>query len=174
MGCKYCKEEICRNADCPMCGDVCPVIDSPFVCRYEDRQVLERFIEAQNETYRDALEEIKAGHKLTHWMWWTFPQYKGLGLSEISKHYEIQSLAEARAYWEHHLLGERLRECIRALLDLDTNDAAEVLGEIDAQKLKSSMTLFYFTGGQELCGRVLDKFFPRELDYVTVGLLLKE
>ena len=135
---------------------------------------LERFTEAQSKTYEQALKEIKAGHKLTHWMWWIFPQNKGLGVSELSKHYAIQSREDAKAYWEHPILGARLRECIKALLALKTNDAAEIFGEIDAQKLKSCMTLFYYHDGVELCGAVLDKFYPREFDWVTVGLLLKE
>lgn len=133
-----------------------------------------RFVEAQSKSYHQALTEIKAGHKLTHWMWWIFPQYKGLGVSEVSKRYAIQSHKEAKAYWEHHILGERLRECMRALLELDTNDAVEVFGEIDAQKLKSCLTLFYYSGGRELCGEVLDKFFPRGMDWATATLLLKE
>ena len=135
---------------------------------------LERFLEAQQDTYDTALAEIKAGHKETHWMWWIFPQYKGIGRSEVSKYYEIQSRAEATAYWEHPILGLRLRECMRALLELETNNAVEIFGEVDAQKLKSCMTLFYFHGGQCLCGDVLEKFFPRELDIVTARLLLKE
>ena len=137
-------------------------------------KALKRFTEAQSRTYEDALKEIKAGHKVTHWMWWIFPQYKGLGVSDISKYYAIQSRAEARAYWEHPVLGYRLRECMMALLALDTNDAVSVFGEIDAQKLKSCMTLFYFHGGRVLCGDVLEKFFPRGMDWGTAKILLKE
>ena len=132
-----------------------------------------RFIEAQADTYKAALQEIRKGRKETHWMWWVFPQYKGLGQSELSKHYAIQSKAEAKAYLAHPILGRRLLECMNALLDLKTNNAVEVFGEIDAQKLKSCMTLF-FNIGNVVCGKVLDKFFPRELDYATVRLLLKE
>ena len=135
---------------------------------------LERFLEAQKDTYYTALAEIKAGYKETHWMWWIFPQYKGLGYSSISQFYAIQSREEARAYWQHPILGGRLRECMEALLDLKTNDAVEIFGPIDAQKLKSSMTLFYYHGGVELCGKVLDKFFPRELCWKTTGILLRE
>ena len=174
MSCKYCKDEFCVNDACPMCADYCPVIDVPGVCKYEAIEPLERFVEAQSRTYEDALREIKAGHKETHWMWWIFPQYKGLGRSEVSKHYEIQSREEAKAYWKHPILGLRLRECIEALLNLETDNAVKVFGEVDALKLKSCMTLFYFHGGQNLCGKVLDKFFPREMDMVTANLLLKE
>ena len=174
MSCKYCKDEFCVNDACPMRGDYCPVIDMPNVCKYEVIVPLDRFVEAQRINYAQALKEIKAGHKQTHWMWWVFPQYKGLGQSDISKHYAIQSREEAKAYWEHPILGLRLRECMRALLDLKTNDAVAVFGEVDAQKLKSCMTLFYFHGGQTLCGKVLDKFFPRGLDWATSKLLLEE
>lgn len=141
---------------------------------FDNTKSLWRFIDAQKETYAIALGEIKAGHKLTHWMWWVFPQYKGLGYSDISQFYEIQSRDEARAYWQDPVLGGRLRECIEALLDLETNDAEEIFGTIDAQKLRSCMTLFYYHGGMELCGEVLDKFFPRELCWKTIGILLKE
>ena len=140
----------------------------------EVMELLERFVEAQNGSYAQALKEIKAGRKLTHWMWWIFPQYKGLGVSDVSKYYAIQSRAEAKAYWEHPILGKRLRECMSALLDLKTNDAVAVFGEIDAQKLKSSMTLFYYHGGQTMCGEVLGKFFSGEFDWATESLLLKE
>jgi uncharacterized protein (DUF1810 family) len=137
-------------------------------------RALERFTAIQETTYNQALAEIKSGHKVTHWMWWVFPQYNGLGYSDISQFYAIQSRKEARAYWKHPILGERLRECIKALLDLKTNDAVEVFGPIDALKLKSCMTLFYYHGGAELCGKVLDKFFPKEFCWKTIGILLKE
>lgn len=141
---------------------------------YNNTRALWRFLDAQEESYKIALGEIKAGHKETHWMWWVFPQYKGLGYSDISQFYAIQSREEARVYWQDPVLGERLRECIKALLDLKTNDAVEIFGPTDAQKLKSCMTLFYYHGGMELCGEVLDKFFPKELCWKTIGILLKE
>ena len=139
-----------------------------------DIEPLKRFTEAQRLNYADALKEIKAGRKVTHWMWWVFPQYKGLGKSEISKYYAIQSRAEAKAYWEHPVLGLRLRTCIRALLLLKTNNAEMIFGQTDAAKLKSCMTLYYFHGGQTLCGKVLEKFFDGGLDFETVRLLLEE
>ena len=143
-------------------------------CEYCKVDPLNRFIEAQSQTYGDAIKEIKAGHKETHWMWWIFPQYKGLGESELSKYYAIQDRKEAEGYWKHPILGERLRECMRALLDLNTNDAEEILGEIDAIKLKACMTLFYFHGGEKLCCDVLARFFCGEIDLYTVRLLLEE
>lgn len=172
MSCKYCVDEFCVNDACPLCADYCPVMDVLGVCKYEVIEPLNRFIEAQSRSYDQAINEIKAGHKETHWMWWIFPQYKGIGESEVSKYYAIQSREEAKAYWEHPILGVRLVECMEALLELNTNDAVEVFGELDAFKLKSCMTLFYFHGGQSLCCRVLDKFFPRELDYFTANRLL--
>lgn len=174
MSCKYCKEEFCVNDACPLCADYCPVIDVPGVCKYEVIEPLERFVEAQSSTYEIALKEIKAGRKLTHWMWWIFPQYKGIGMSDVAKRYEIQSREEARAYWEHPVLGARLRECMRALLNLKTNDAVKIFGEVDALKLKSCMTLFLYNGGQTMCGEVLEKFYPKELCWATVRLLLNE
>ena len=136
-------------------------------------EALERFLEAQKETYKDALKEIKAGHKVTHWMWWIFPQYKGLGYSEISKFYAIQSVDEACEYFLHPILGRRLRECMNALLDLKTDDAVEVFGAVDAQKLKSCLTLFGFIGST-LSIMVLNKFFNGEPDNETIRLLIKE
>ena len=135
---------------------------------------LERFLEAQQDTYETALAEIKAGHKATHWMWWIFPQYKGLGYSNISQFYAIQSKEEAMAYWVHPILGERLRECIKALLDLETNDAVEVFGEVDEMKLQSCLSLFYYISGDKLCGEALDKFFLGEYCWKTSGILLRE
>jgi uncharacterized protein (DUF1810 family) len=135
-------------------------------------EALERFIEAQRETYDQALKEIKAGHKVTHWMWWIFPQYKGLGYSNIAQFYAIQSQAEARAYIHHPILGKRLKECLQELLRLETSDAVAVFGGIDALKLKSCLTLFFFSGGKTLCGKVLDKFYGGELDSQTKMRLL--
>lgn len=134
---------------------------------------LKRFLDAQEQTYEIALEEIKAGHKETHWMWWVFPQYKGLGESDVSKHYAIQSKEEARAYLAHPILGRRLRDCMVALLDLKTNDAVEVFGAVDAQKLKSCMTLFGYSGSV-LCTMALNKFFNGEPDAITIRLLIGE
>lgn len=135
---------------------------------------LERFIEAQAETYEVALKEIKAGRKLTHWMWWIFPQYKGLGVSDISNYYAIRSMKEAKAYIRHPILGKRLKECLEELLKLETNDAVAVFGAIDALKLKSCLTLFLFAGGKRLCGKVLDKFYGGELDSKTKMLVMVE
>jgi len=106
---------------------------------------LDRFVEAQDRdgTYDRALAELRAGRKRSHWMWFVFPQEKGLGSSPTSQYYGIESLAEAVAYAAHPVLGPRLRECCRALLELEGNPSlVAVLGGVDALKLCSSMELF--------------------------------
>ena len=105
---------------------------------------LERFEDAQDAggTYETALRELRAGVKRSHWMWFVFPQIAGLGSSSTSQTYAIASLAEASAYLEHPVLGTRLLECARVLLELKGSGAQEIFGEIDALKLRSSMTLF--------------------------------
>jgi uncharacterized protein (DUF1810 family) len=109
-----------------------------------DEHDLRRFVDAQESggTYAQALEELRAGRKTTHWIWFVFPQIAGLGRSETARAYAIASVEEARAYLEHPLLGPRLRESSQALLDLEGGSARGILGEVDAAKLRSSMTLF--------------------------------
>ena len=104
---------------------------------------LERFLAAQDRTgtYERALAELRAGRKSSHWMWFVFPQLAGLGESEMSRRYAIASLEEAREYLAHPVLGARLRECVEALLAAP-GAAEEILGPVDALKLRSSMTLF--------------------------------
>jgi uncharacterized protein (DUF1810 family) len=105
---------------------------------------LARFVTAQDEggTYAAALAELRAGHKVSHWMWFVFPQVRGLGRSQTAQHYGVSGLAEARAYLAHPVLGPRLLECSRALTDLTSSNPVTVLGATDAMKLRSSMTLF--------------------------------
>jgi uncharacterized protein (DUF1810 family) len=102
---------------------------------------LERFVAAQQESYTRALAEIRAGAKQSHWMWFIFPQIAGLGTSATARHYAIGSLAEARAYLAHPLLGPRLRECVVALGSLPPQPE-KAFGPVDAMKLRSSLTLF--------------------------------
>lgn len=133
---------------------------------------LERFVLAQDETYDRALHELRAGRKTSHWMWWVFPQVAGLGLSSTSQVYAIADVDEARAYLAHEVLGLRLLECCRALLDLEDVSAERVLGGIDAIKLRSSMTLFAQADPDEpLFTEVLSRFFDGEQDERTVRLL---
>jgi uncharacterized protein (DUF1810 family) len=104
---------------------------------------LQRFIDAQAGVFDDALSELRAGAKRSHWMWFVFPQIAGLGQSPMSRRYAIRSLDEARAYLAHPLLGPRLRESIEAVLPwAGKRDAATIFGSIDAMKLRSSLTLF--------------------------------
>lgn len=126
---------------------------------------------AQNKYYKTALAEIKGGHKRGHWMWFVFPQIKGLGRSDISKYYAIQSRREAREYLKHPVLGRRLAEISEALLDLKTNDPYEVFGWPDNMKLHASMTLFFLAGRCEVFGDVLVKYFGGELNWETIKMI---
>ncbi|KTR82983.1 calpastatin [Novosphingobium barchaimii] len=129
---------------------------------------LHRFVAAQAQTYADALAEIRAGAKRSHWMWFIFPQIAGLGRSTMAQHYAIASLDEARAYLAHPLLGARLRECVSALNSLETTTAERVFGTIDAMKLRSSLTLFEAAGAD--FGGTIDRWFG-DRDSQTLALL---
>ena len=133
---------------------------------------LERFVDAQAGTYAQALAELRAGRKTSHWMWWVFPQVAGLGMSGTSQAYAVADLAEARAYLQHDVLGPRLLECCQALLALEDASAERVLGSVDAMKLRSSMTLFAAADPDEpVFTEVLDRFYDGERDERTVRLL---
>jgi uncharacterized protein (DUF1810 family) len=135
---------------------------------------LARFVQAQNErqTYTTALEEIRRGRKVSHWMWFVFPQIAGLGHSATAKHFALRSLAEAQAYAAHPVLGSRLRDSAQAMLDAPGASAQAVLGSTDAQKLKSSMTLFTRADHDKaLFTQVLDRWFDGESDDATDALL---
>ena len=132
---------------------------------------LERFIKAQEMDYAIALSEIKNGRKESHWMWYIFPQIKGLGFSYTAQYYAIQNQKEAEDYLAHPILGERLLEISEALLKIESNDAGRVFGYPDDMKLKSSMTLFYLVSGNDIFQKVLDKFFDGKIDEKTKNLL---
>jgi uncharacterized protein (DUF1810 family) len=135
---------------------------------------LRRFELAQEHggTYERAIAELRAGRKRSHWMWFVFPQLAGLGSSATSREYAIGSLAQARAYLADPLLGGRLRECARALCELEGLSAEQVLGGVDALKLRSSMTLFARADpGEELFGEVLARYFGGAADELTEALL---
>ncbi len=133
---------------------------------------LSRFVEAQEEVYKQALAEIKRGRKISHWMWFVFPQIQGLGLSETAKFYAIQDTAEAMRYILHPVLGTRLVEISTELLHLRTTDAVEIVGSIDSLKLHSSMTLFALLENQHpVFQQVLDRFFAGKKDQKTVALI---
>lgn len=123
---------------------------------------LQRFIEAQNDSYDQALKEIRNGRKLTHWIWYIFPQIKGLGFSYNSEYYGITFLQEARDYLENELLRKRLFEITESLLMHKGKDIESIMGDIDALKLKSSMTLFDAVQPGSIFGEVLDEFYGGE------------
>ncbi len=131
---------------------------------------LQRFVQAQDgaDSYEHALSELRAGRKTGHWMWFVFPQIAGLGHSEMARTYAISSIQEARAYLDHPVLGPRLLESTRALAALRGRSADQVLGEIDAMKLRSSMTLFARAAPVEpLFREVLDRYFGGAPDEAT-------
>ena len=137
---------------------------------------LNRFLTAQEDHYENALSEIKSGKKTSHWMWFIFPQFKGLGFSETSKFYSIKSLKEAEEYLNHPILGARLKEITEVLIDLDENDAHKIFGSPDDMKLHSCMTLFSEVdeSDEKLFDKVIAKFFKGEKDKKTFELLKKE
>ena len=135
---------------------------------------LSRFLKAQERDYDTALKEIKAGHKLSHWIWYIFPQLGELGFSPTAKFYGIADLDEARAYLSDNLLRSRLMEISQALLDLPTNDIDAIMGYPDNIKLCSSMTLFHLAEPEcEIFQKVLDKYFNGKPDEKTVTLCKK-
>jgi uncharacterized protein (DUF1810 family) len=139
-----------------------------------DPHDLQRFVDAQDDlrTYDTALAELRAGRKRSHWMWFVLPQLAGLGMSSTAQHFGIHGLAEARAYLAHPVLGPRLRDCARALADLDTADPVAVLGPVDALKLRSSMTLFARAEpGEPVFRQVLEQYYDGAEDPATVSLL---
>jgi uncharacterized protein (DUF1810 family) len=129
---------------------------------------LDRFLSAQAPVYERVLGELRRGRKDSHWIWFIFPQVEGLGSSATSMRYAIRSLEEARAYLAHPLLGARLRECARLVLDADATSAEAMLGAVDARKLRSSMTLFHRADPAEPVFRaVLDRWFGGAVDEAT-------
>jgi uncharacterized protein (DUF1810 family) len=136
----------------------------------EDPYDLQRFVAAQDAsgTYDRAVAELRAGRKASHWMWFVFPQIAGLGLSPTSQKYAIASLDEAQAYLAHPVLGPRLTECAAILVGLPARSAAQIFGDLDAQKLRSSITLFTRAApGEPLFRQVLDKYFAGQPDPAT-------
>ncbi len=136
---------------------------------------LNRFLSAQERNYDNALSEIRSGCKKTHWMWYVFPQVKGLGKSSISEFYAIKDLQEARDYINHPVLGSRLLEISKALLKLETNDPLSVFGDPDHLKLRSCMTLFSVVAPNfSVFHLVLEKFFNALPDPDTLRILKKQ
>jgi len=135
---------------------------------------LERFIKAQDQTYELALAEIKQGKKRSHWMWYIFPQLKGLGFSDMSQYYGITDISEANAYLKHVILGTRLIQISEELLKLPTTDACQIFGSPDELKLRSSMTLFaLIKDADKVFEKVLTKFFDGKKDPKTLSFTNK-
>ena len=132
---------------------------------------IERFIEPQKTSYPVALEEVRNGRKESHWMWYIFPQLRGLGQSTLAWYYGIENLEEAKAYLSHPVMGQRLREITQAALDLPETDPMKIFGWPDNMKLRSCMTLFAQISEDDLFARALGKFFGGQEDSLTLELL---
>jgi uncharacterized protein (DUF1810 family) len=134
---------------------------------------LKRFVDAQEPVYRSVIEELRAGRKRSHWMWFVFPQLLGLGGSPMAVRYGISSLDEAHAYLRHELLGPRLRECTRLVNQVQGRSIGEIFGSPDDLKLRSSMTLFArASDDNEDFVALLDKYYAGEQDALTVTRLI--
>ena len=179
MKCPYCGGEI-PSSPCPECGvmvfegaNYCMACGATLKGALEDDPYnLIRFVQAQEGDYERALSEVKNGRKLSHWMWYIFPQFDGLGFSSIAKAYSIKSVEEAEAYLSHPILGSRLKECTEAALSVEGRSAYDIFGSPDDMKLKSCATLFAFLLSEEsVFERLIDKYFQGECDQNTLRLL---
>jgi uncharacterized protein (DUF1810 family) len=139
---------------------------------------LQRFVEAQDRVlsgrsiYSWALDELRQGRKRTHWIWFILPQIAGLGTSDMSRFYALASLDEAKAYLEHPMLGSRLKDCVRAVLNVQGRNAVDIFGGIDAAKFRSCLTLFERANQHEaLFSAALDRFYAGERDPATLRLI---
>ncbi|HEY2927722.1 DUF1810 domain-containing protein [Piscinibacter sp.] len=138
----------------------------------DDPHDLQRFVDAQDPVYARVKEELARGAKASHWMWFVFPQLKGLGRSAIAQHYGIASREEAQAYWRHPLLGPRLKECTELVLGVAGKTALQVFGSPDDLKFCSSMTLFErAVPAEPAFGRAIEKYFGGARDARTIGLM---
>ena len=137
-----------------------------------DKGLFDDFIQAQDAIYLQVIEELNYGRKRTHWMWFVFPQVKGLGHSKMSRRFAIESLEQAKAYLQHDVLGARLLECAELLLLHPDKSALDVFGSPDYLKLQSSLTLFAFAAGNKcVFEQLLYQFFAGSYDINTVEML---
>lgn len=137
-----------------------------------DLHNLHRFVEAQNTVYKQVCAELASGKKTSHWIWFIFPQFKGLGRSQLAQHFAIASMAEAQAYWQHAVLGKRLTECVELVLTVEGKTALELFGSPDDLKFQSSLTLFALAAPQEpVFDRALTKYFSGNRDVRTLSLV---
>ncbi len=133
---------------------------------------LDRFVQAQTGDYDQALSEVRAGRKRSHWMWYIFPQFAGLGSSSMAQQYAIQSVAEAHAYLDHPILGPRLIACCEAAVAVEGRSATEVFGSPDDMKLRSCATLFAsITPADSIFERLLARYYGGERDAKTLQLI---
>jgi uncharacterized protein (DUF1810 family) len=137
----------------------------------DDPFTLQRFVDAQASVIDAVRAELKRGRKNSHWMWFVFPQFAGLGFSSMSQRYAIASLAEARAYLAHPTLGDRLRECVELVLEVDDRSAHDIFGSPDDMKFRSCLTLFAQSSREEVFLRALEKYFDGSPDPATLSLL---
>lgn len=138
----------------------------------DDPHHLQRFVQAQAPVYGQVVDELRAGVKRSHWMWFVFPQLAGLGFSAMARHYAIASLAEAQAYLAHPLLGARLRECAQLVLAIEGRSIHGIFGAPDDLKFHSCVTLFgQAQPGEALFQRCLQKYFAGQGDPQTIALL---
>ena len=134
---------------------------------------LDRFLVVQEDCYKDVLQELRQGRKKTHWIWFIFPQLRGLGHSEYSQYYGFGSEDSVRGYWDDPVLGGRYRECLEILL-ASNRSLESILGELDAKKLQSSLTLFdYAVPNSPLLKNALNQLFGGAKDWVTIDILVR-
>ena len=144
----------------------------PSVDTNSTLQSLKRFVEAQDRVYASVLKELAAGNKTSHWMWFVFPQLKALGRSSIAKHFGIESGGEALAYWQHPVLGKRLKECTELVLAAGGKTVHEIFDSPDDLKFRSCMTLFARVAPEEpVFSQALELFFGGQQDQMTLNLL---
>ena len=135
---------------------------------------LARFLQAQEGSYEQALSEITSGRKRSHWMWFIFPQFEGLGMSTTSQRYSVKSIAEAKAYLAHPVLGSRLLDCAEAVLHVEGLSAVELFGSPDDMKLRSCATLFGLVSPEvSVFNRIIDKYFHGQRDDRTMRLIAR-
>lgn len=133
---------------------------------------LNRFLEAQNKIYCQVLEELDYGEKISHWMWFVFPQVSGLGKSENSMKYSIKSIFEAKTYLTHDILGTRLRECTLKTISIQDKNIAQIFGHPDDIKFHSSMTLFNFVSeSEQIFSEALNRFYNGKEDQLTLEII---
>jgi uncharacterized protein (DUF1810 family) len=133
---------------------------------------LDRYTDAQSESYDEIIRELRNGEKVTHWMWYVFPQIAGLGHSATAKFFAIRDPSDAQAYLDHPILGKRLIECTKIVLSLKDKSALEIFGGVDAMKFRSSMTLFMsIAGSDSVFKAAIEKYFDGEPDQKTLDIL---